>query len=84
MTPGQLGLGLACVTLAEAANVLGGAVVILGDWNDRLLRYAVALSAGFMLAVVLLKMLPESERLTPLAPGLALVGFIVRRNSKRS
>ncbi len=77
MTAGHLGLGLACVAVAAAANVVGGAVVILRRWDDRLLRYAVALSAGFMLAAVLLKMLPESARLTPLAPPLALAGYLL-------
>jgi ZIP family zinc transporter/zinc and cadmium transporter len=72
-----LGLGLLCVALAAAANVLGGAVVTLRRWDDRLLRYAVALSAGFMLAAVLLRMVPESARLTPLAPVLVLAGYLL-------
>jgi ZIP family zinc transporter/zinc and cadmium transporter len=72
-----LGLGLLCVALAAAANVLGGAVVTMRRWDDRVLRYAVALSAGFMLAAVLLRMLPESTRLTPLAPVLALGGYLL-------
>jgi zinc and cadmium transporter len=77
VTEEHLGLGLACVTVAAAANVVGGAVVIMRRWDDRLLRYAVALSAGFMLAAVLLRMLPESARLTPLAPALALAGYLL-------
>jgi zinc and cadmium transporter len=72
-----LGLGLLCVALAAAANLVGGAVVTLRRWDDRVLRYAVALSAGFMLAAVLLKMLPESTRLTPLAPVLVLAGYLL-------
>ncbi|HJQ74316.1 MAG TPA: ZIP family metal transporter [Gaiellaceae bacterium] len=72
-----MGLGLLCVTLAAAANLLGGAVVALRRWDDRLLRYAVALSAGFMLAAVLLKMVPEGARLTPLAPMLVLGGYLL-------
>src|SRR6266436_2777407 len=74
---GHLGLGFVCVALAAAANLLGGAVVTLRRWDDRLLRYAVALGAGFMLAAVLLKMLPESARLTRLAPGLVLGGYLL-------
>jgi zinc and cadmium transporter len=73
----QLGLGLVCIVLAAGANLLGGAVVAARDWGESFLRYAVALSAGFMLAAVLLKMLPESARLTPIAPGLALAGYLL-------
>ena len=73
----DLGLGLLCVTIAAGANLIGGAVVTLRSWDDRLLRYAVALSAGFMLAAVLLRMLPESGRLTPLAPALVLAGYLL-------
>jgi zinc and cadmium transporter len=72
-----VGLGLLCVALAAAANLVGGAVVTLRRWDDRVLRYAVALSAGFMLAAVLLKMLPESTRLTASAPVLVLAGYLL-------
>jgi zinc transporter ZupT len=72
-----IGLGLVCIAVAASANLLGGAVVTLRDWDDGLLRYAVALSAGFMLAAVLLKMLPVSTELTPLAPALALGGYLL-------
>jgi zinc transporter ZupT len=74
---GHLGLGLLCVALAAAANVVGGAIVIVRRWDDRLLRYAVALGAGFMLAAVLLKMVPESGRLTRFAPLLVLAGYLL-------
>src|SRR5215510_12401496 len=74
---GHLGLGLVCTGLAAVANLAGGAVVTLRRWEDGVLRYAVALSAGFMLAAVLLKMLPESARLTSLAPALALAGYLL-------
>ena len=81
MNEAQLGLGLVCIVLAASANLLGGAVVAARDWGEAFLRYAVALSAGFMLAAVLLKMLPESTRLTPLAPGLALGGYLLITSS---
>jgi len=74
---GHLGLGLLCTALAATANLVGGAVVTLRRWDDGVLRYAVALGAGFMLAAVLLKMLPESARLTELAPALALAGYLL-------
>jgi len=41
------------------------------------LRYFIALGAGFMLAAVLLKMIPASGRLTALAPGLVLAGYLL-------
>ncbi|TMA94200.1 MAG: ZIP family magnesium transporter [Deltaproteobacteria bacterium] len=78
MADARLGLGLLCVGLAAAANVLGGATVALRrEWDDRVLRYCVALGAGFMLAAVLLKMLPESSRLTAAAPVLVLAGYLL-------
>lgn len=74
----QLGLSFLCVTLAAAANVLGGATVAArGAWDDRVLRYFVALGAGFMLAAVLLKMMPEASRLVPYASVLVLGGYLV-------
>ena len=77
MDGNHVGLGLLCVTLAGVANVLGGAVVVLRHWDGRFLRYAVALGAGFMLAAVVLKMMPEAGRLTAAAPGLVLVGYLL-------
>ena len=73
----DLGLGLLCVGLAAVANLLGGVVVTFRRWDDRLLRYAVALGAGFMLAAVILKMMPESQHLTSLAPVLVLAGYLL-------
>lgn len=73
----EVGLGFVCLALAALANLLGGAVVALRRWDDRVLRYAVALGAGFMLAAVILRMLPESSRLTPLAPALVLGGYLL-------
>jgi ZIP family zinc transporter/zinc and cadmium transporter len=77
MADGHLGLGFLCVALAAAANLLGGVVATMRRWDDRVLHYFVALGAGFMLAAVLLKMLPESARLTPAAPALVLAGYLL-------
>ena len=54
-----LGLGLT----AAAANLLGGFLIVRRKWSRAVLRYFMALGAGFMLATVLLEMLPESVRL---------------------
>jgi zinc transporter ZupT len=75
---GALGLGLVCVALAAGANLLGGIVLVtLRRSNDALLHYGVALGAGFMLAAVLLRMIPESAQLTPAAPLLVLAGYLL-------
>ena len=50
MGDGHLALGFVCVALAAAANLLGGAVVAFRRWDDRLLRYAVALGADLVIA----------------------------------
>ena len=77
MSESHLGLGLLCVGLAALANLVGGILVTLRDWDDRLLRFAIALGAGFMLAAVILKMVPESQRLTSAAPVLVLAGYLL-------
>jgi ZIP family zinc transporter/zinc and cadmium transporter len=77
VSEGPLGLGVVCLVLAAGANVAGGLVVTLRDWDGRVLRYAVALGAGFMLAATLLRMVPESARLTRLAPTLVLAGYLL-------
>jgi zinc and cadmium transporter len=53
------GLGL----VAAAGNLLGGYFVVRKDWPRRYLQYFVALGAGYMLAVALIEIIPESLRL---------------------
>ncbi len=63
---------------AAAANVAGGLVVTARSrWNELLLKYFVALGAGFMVAATFLRMLPESLALSPQAPGLILLGYFL-------
>jgi len=63
---------------AAAANVLGGLVVVARrEWNDLVLKYFIALGAGFMLAAGFLSMLPESLRLSSRAPALVLGGYFL-------
>jgi ZIP family zinc transporter/zinc and cadmium transporter len=76
MTPllWSLLLGIA----AAGANVLGGLVVVARrEWNDLVLKYFIALGAGFMLAATFLRMLPESMRLSAMAPLLMLGGYFL-------
>lgn len=49
--------------VAACANVLGGYFVIRRDWSRQVLRYFLALGAGFMLATALVEMIPESLEL---------------------
>jgi zinc and cadmium transporter len=63
---------------AAAANVLGGLIVIARrHWNDLVLKYFLALGAGFMLAATFLRMLPESLKLSDQAPLLILGGYFL-------
>ena len=63
---------------AAAANGFGGAVIVQRNWERRYLRYFIALGSGFMLATVILEMLPESIYIAgPKAPLLMLVGYFL-------
>jgi len=63
---------------AAAANVFGGLLIVRRHWRREVLKYFIALGAGFMLAVSLLEMIPEGLRLTT-EWGLSLVlgGYLV-------
>jgi ZIP family zinc transporter/zinc and cadmium transporter len=52
-------------------------IVARREWDGRLLRYFIALGAGFMLAAVILKLVPESMRLSSSAPVLILAGYLL-------
>lgn len=76
LSPFTWTLVLACG--AALANVLGGLVVVSRrHWNEMFLKYLLALSAGFMLAATLLRMVPESLRLHPAAPMFVLAGYFL-------
>ena len=63
---------------AAAANAFGGAIIVHRDWERRYLRYFVALGSGFMLAVALVEMAPESWRRNPAhAPLYILAGYFL-------
>ncbi|MGC2161438.1 MAG: ZIP family metal transporter [Silvibacterium sp.] len=62
--------------IAALADVLGGIILVHRQWEQRYLRYFVALGAGFMLAVAFLEMVPESLKFSSRwAPVLLLVGY---------
>lgn len=77
MPEGPALLSLACIGAAAGANVLGGMVVTRRAWEAHFLRWFLALGAGFMLAAVLLKLVPESMRLTADAPVMILAGYLL-------
>ena len=62
--------------LAGLADVAGGLVLVRARGVERYLRYFVALGAGFLMAVALLEMAPESYRLNArLGPILIMAGY---------
>ena len=62
--------------MAALADVLGALILVRTHWEKRYLRYFVALGAGFMIAAVLLEMVPESFRLAfRWTPTLVLGGY---------
>jgi ZIP family zinc transporter/zinc and cadmium transporter len=76
MTP--LGLSLTLGLAAALANVAGGAAIAHRRWEQRYLKYFVALGAGFMLAAALVEMVPESISLRGHDAGLlVLLGYLV-------
>ena len=67
---------------AAAANYLGGFLVAARRLTQQRLRYLIALGAGFMLAAVFIKLIPESIEQWPagkrLAPMLCvLIGYML-------
>ena len=75
-------LSLVLGIVAALADVFGGFLLVRRHWEQRYLRYFVALGAGFMMAAAMLEMIPESFQLRPLggvlgAPLLILVGFCI-------
>jgi ZIP family zinc transporter/zinc and cadmium transporter len=71
-------ISLAFGGAAAVANVMGGLLVTIKQrWDEALLKYFVALGAGFMLGAAFLGMIPESIRLTDHAPLLILAGYLL-------
>jgi zinc transporter ZupT len=74
----MLKLSLALGVLAALADVAGGLVLVRARGIERYLRYFVALGAGFLMAVALLEMTPESLKLNPtIGPVLIMAGYCV-------
>jgi len=65
--------------VAACAELLGGSLVVLRkQWPKRVQEYLLALSAGFILALVFIELVPESlEKVGPEAPLFMLMGYAV-------
>ncbi|MGB2629313.1 MAG: ZIP family metal transporter [Candidatus Acidiferrum sp.] len=50
--------------VAAAGNLLGGYFVVYRQWPRKYLQYFLALGAGYMLAVALVEVIPESVKIT--------------------
>ena len=71
-------LSLLLGTLAAVADIVGGVLLVQRNWTTRYLRYAIALGSGFMMAVAILDMMPESLKFSAVwAPALILAGYCV-------
>jgi ZIP family zinc transporter/zinc and cadmium transporter len=78
MAPSPLSWSLVLGLSAALANVAGGLVLTTRkSWNESLLKYFIALGAGFMLAATFLRMLPASMALSRSAPLLILAGYFL-------
>ena len=64
--------------LAGFANIFGGMIAVRRNWPHHYLRYFISLGAGFMMAVALLDMLPESLKFSlRWTPALVLAGYCI-------
>ena len=70
---------LAYAVIAAAANVLGaGAVLARRNWSARSLELLIALSAGYMLSVAMVDIIPESIAQGGAGAGITiLAGFVL-------
>jgi zinc and cadmium transporter len=59
----RVALALLLGVVAGGGNLLGGYFVVYRDWPRKYLQYFIALGAGYMLAVALVEVIPESIKL---------------------
>ena len=73
------GTALFYTTIAAAANLLGAAAVVAHNrWSVRALENMVALSAGFMVSVALLDLVPDSIRVNGESAALIILfGYLL-------
>src|SRR6266852_6868084 len=74
----RTGLAALLGLIAAAGNLIGGYFVVRRDWPRQFLQYLLALGAGYMLAVALLEVIPESVHLAGVSALLSvLIGFFL-------
>ena len=74
----MLKISLFLGAIAALADVAGGLVLVRARGVEKYLRYFVALGSGFLMAVALLEMTPESFKMNPqLGPVLVMAGYCV-------
>ncbi len=59
----RIALALLLGVVAGGGNLLGGYFVVYREWPRKYLQYFIALGAGYMLAVALVEVIPESLKL---------------------
>ncbi len=75
---GMIKLSLILGAVAALADIAGGLVLVRARGVEKYLRYFVALGSGFLMAVALLEMAPESYKMNPkLGPILIMAGYCI-------
>jgi zinc and cadmium transporter len=76
-----IGLSILLGITAGAANIVGGSLMAHREWEQRYLKYFMALGAGFMLATAITEMVPASVSLEGGSGGragfLVLLGYLI-------
>jgi zinc transporter ZupT len=74
----MLKISLILGAIAALADIAGGLVLVRAHGIEKYLRYFVALGSGFLMAVALLEMTPESFKISPLmGPVLVMAGYCI-------
>jgi zinc transporter ZupT len=74
----MLKISLILGTIAALADIAGGLVLVRAHGIEKYLRYFVALGSGFLMAVALLEMTPESIKMSPrMGPILVMAGYCI-------
>ena len=74
----MLRISLLLGAIAALADVAGGLVLVRAHGIEKYLRYFVALGSGFLMAVALLEMAPESYKMSPkMGPILVMAGYCI-------
>jgi zinc transporter ZupT len=74
----MLKISLILGAIAALADIAGGLVLVRAHGIEKYLRYFVALGSGFLMAVALLEMTPESIKMSPqMGPILIMAGYCI-------